>query len=166
MKVLKFLDKLISHIETVFIVLILSTMILLAFLQVILRNFFSTSIFWGDVFLRHLVLWIGFIGASLATREDKHINIDVLTKILPAKGKQISQVIINLFAAIVSFFLMHAAINFIKMEAEMGGEIFSGVPTWVAQLIIAIGFGIMMFRFFIRSIENIYAVATGKEAPA
>jgi TRAP-type C4-dicarboxylate transport system permease small subunit len=141
-------------------------MIFLAFLQVILRNFFSTSIFWGDVFLRHLVLWIGFIGASLATREGKHINIDVLTKILPEKGKQISHVIINLFAAIVSFFLMHAAINFIKMEADMGGNLFSGVPTWTAQLIIAIGFGIMMFRFFIRSIENIYALATGKEVPA
>ncbi len=166
MKVLKFLDKLISHIETIFIVLILSTMILLAFLQVILRNFFSTSIFGGDVFLRHLVLWIGFIGASLATREGKHINIDVLSKILPEKGKQISQVIINLFAAFVSFFLMHAAINFIKMEAEMGGNISPGIPTWAAQLIIAIGFGIMMFRFFMRSIENIYTLTTGKEMPA
>ncbi|MBD3288330.1 TRAP transporter small permease subunit [candidate division KSB1 bacterium] len=166
MRLLNLLDKFIARIETFFVVIILTSMILLAFLQVILRNFFATSIFWADVFLRHLVLWIGFIGASLATRESKHINIDVLTKLLPQKGKQVSQIIINLFAAVVCFFLMQAAINFIKLEAELGGDLFAGVPTWSAQLIIAIGFGIMMFRFFLQSIEQILSLLRRKEVQA
>lgn len=135
-------------------------MILLAFLQVILRNFFSTSIFWGDIFLRHLVLWIGFIGASLATKEGKHINIDVLSKLLTPKAKRISQIIVNLFASVICFFLMRAAITFIIMEREGGGIIFSDIPIWVAQIIIVIGFCIMMLRFFIRALENIFIIIT------
>lgn len=164
MKIFHIIDNLLAKIESLFIILILSVMIMLAFLQVVLRNFFSTSIFWGDIFLRHLVLWIGFIGASLATKEGKHINIDVLSKLLSPKAKQVSQIIVNLFASAVCFFLMQAAITFISMEKKGGGILFSGVPTWTAQIILAIGFGIMMLRFFIQSLDNIISLITEKQA--
>jgi TRAP-type C4-dicarboxylate transport system permease small subunit len=67
--------------ETALIVFIVIFMVFLAFLQVVLRNVFSQGLLWGDILLRQLVLWIGFIGASLATREEKHINIDLFCKI-------------------------------------------------------------------------------------
>ena len=143
-----------EKIENILVIIILTVMILLAFTQVILRNFFSTSIFWGDIFLRHMVLWIGFIGASLATREGRHINIDALSRLLSHHTKLLSQTIVNLFSAVVSFFLMQAAIGFIGMEKDSGTIVFSSIPTWFAQIIIAIGFGIMMLRFFIKFLEN------------
>lgn len=139
--------------ENVLVIIILTLMIAMAFLQVILRNFFSTSIMWGDIFLRHLVLWIGFLGASLATREGKHINIDVLSRLLPTRFKRISGIVVNLFSSVVCFFLMRASIGFIIMEKESGTTLLSGIPTWTAQIIIAIGFGIMMFRFFIHALD-------------
>lgn len=156
MKYINWFNNLVAKIETVFLITILLTMILLAFLQVILRNFFSTSIFWGDTFLRHLVLWIGFIGASLATKEGRHINIDVLSRILTPTAKRISSIVINLFSATVSFFLMRAAITFIKFEKEFGSTLFKGIPVWIFQIIIAIGFGLIMIRFLIHALENIF----------
>jgi TRAP-type C4-dicarboxylate transport system permease small subunit len=139
--------------ENILVIIILTLMITMAFLQVILRNFFSNSIMWGDIFLRHLVLWIGFLGASLATREGKHINIDVLSRLLSPRFKRISGIIVNLFSSVVCFFLMRASIGFIIMEKESGTTLLSGIPTWTAQIIIAIGFGIMMFRFFVRALD-------------
>ena len=127
------LDIVLEKIENILVILILTVMILLAFTQVILRNFFSTSIFWGDIFLRHMVLWIGFIGASLATREGRHINIDALSRLLSHHTKLLSQTIVNLFSAVVSFFLMQAAIGFIGMEKDSGTVVFSSIPTWFAQ---------------------------------
>jgi len=149
------INKILAKIETILLITILLTMILLAFLQVILRNFFSTSIFWGDTLLRHLVLWIAFIGASLATKEKRHINIDVLSRSLSKSAKRVTGIIVNLFASAVCFFLLRAAITFLKSEKESGGTLFAEIPIWIFQIIIAIGFGLMMLRFFLHALENI-----------
>ena len=157
------INNILAKIESIFLIIILFTMILLAFLQVILRNFFSTSIFWGDTFLRNLVLWIGFLGASLATKEGRHINIDVLSRVLSPAAKRISAIIINIFSATVCFFLMRAAITFIKSEKEAGTTLFKGIPVWIFQIIIAIGFGLITIRFLIHAIENISTSAASPE---
>lgn len=155
MKVLRAINNMIAKVEFGFVILILTSMVLLAFTQIILRNFFSTSISWADILLRHLVLWIGFIGASLATKEQRHINIDVLSRIIPEKASEYIHVVTNLFAAIICFFLTRAAVRFVIMEQEMGSTIFAGIPIWIAESIIAAGFGLMTFRFALQAIENI-----------
>ena len=66
-------DRVLERTEQALVVVFLSTMMIHAFLQIFLRNVLTTGLAWGDLLLRNLVLWIGFIGASLATREGKHI---------------------------------------------------------------------------------------------
>jgi len=155
MKLLKAFSNFLAKIEVGFLILLLSTMIILAFLQVILRNFFSSSLLWGDTLLRHLVLWVGFVGAALATREGKHITIDVLSRQLSPLLKRVAGLIVNFFAAVVCFFLMKAGINFIAMEKQSGGVLFAGIPIWIFQSIIAIGFGLMALRFCMNGIESL-----------
>ena len=70
----------IRFVESGLLVLLLSTMILLAAYQVVARNFFDTGILWGDALVRVLVLWVTFIGATIASRNDEHIRIDLLTR--------------------------------------------------------------------------------------
>ena len=155
-KIIHPINNILAKIESVFLITILVTMILLAFVQVILRNFFSTSILWGDTFLRHLVLWIAFIGASLATKESRHINIDALSRLLSASAKRVAAIIINLFAATVCYFLMRASITFLKSEQQSGSTLFAEIPVWIFQIIIAIGFGFMMLRFLLHALENLF----------
>jgi len=173
MKIINSINNILAKIETIFLITILLTMILLAFLQVILRNFFSTSILGGDgdIFLRHLVLWVAFLGAALATRESRHINIDILSRLLSPTAKRISAIVINFFSATVCFFLMRAAIIFISDEKkhferleEMGvTKLLAGIPEWIYLLIIAIGFGLMMLRFVIHALENIFSHKPAEE---
>jgi len=47
-----------------------------------------------------MVLWIGFIGSSLATRDQKHIAIDFLPNILPSHWRKPIKVFTNICAAI------------------------------------------------------------------
>ena len=74
------LDSYLARIEEFLLILILSSMVIFSFLQVVFRNIFSEGIPWADIFLRHLVLWIAFIGAALTTRYEKHISIDILSR--------------------------------------------------------------------------------------
>jgi len=165
MKYINALNASLAFMEKSFLILILSTMVILAFAQVLLRNFFSTSLLWGDTLLRHLVLWVGFLGASLAAKERKHINIDVLTRLLPVIWKRVVGVIVNLFSAVVCFFLMRASMTFVQFEKEGGAVLIPHVPMWFFQTIIIIGFGLLMFRFSIHAFESLVSAGdSAKEA--
>jgi TRAP-type C4-dicarboxylate transport system permease small subunit len=148
-------DEAIDRVEQTLIVTFLSFMILLAFLQIVLRNFFSTGLDWGDSFLRNLVLWIGFIGATLATREGKHINIDVVSRWLPSLGKNIITLITHLFSFSICCLLTCATLKFIKNEVQMENMTFLNVPAWIPEMILPITFTLMTFRFGLRSIKNL-----------
>lgn len=148
-------DDTIDRVEQFLLVTFLSFMILVAFLQIVLRNFFFTGLSWGDSLLRNLVLWIGFIGATLATKEGKHINIDLVTRWLPSLGKNVATLIIHLFSFSVCSLLTYAALKFIKNEVQMGNRTFLNIPVWIPEMILPITFTLMTFRFGLRSFKNL-----------
>jgi TRAP-type C4-dicarboxylate transport system permease small subunit len=148
-------DEVMARVEQTLMVTFLGFMILLAFLQIILRNFFSTGLDWADSLLRNLVLWIGFIGATLATKEGKHINLDVVSRGLPSLGKKAVALVTHLFSLMVCCGLTYAALKFIKNEVQMENMTFLNIPAWVPEMILPITFGLMTFRFGLRSFKDL-----------
>ena len=157
-------DKIISRVEQLLLAIMLSLMILVAVLQIVLRNFFATGLSWGDPLVRYLVLWAGFTGAALATKEGKHINIDVFSRWVPGRGYTIIQIITNLFSAFVCGLLTFAALTFVKNEAQIGGTAFFDIPVWIPETIIPVSFGIMTLRFGFRSFKEFYAILKPAES--
>ena len=161
----KRLDRFIGHLEKVLLSVMLAAMILMAFLQIVLRNFFDTGIPWGDSLVRYLVLWVGFIGAALATREGSHINIDVLSRWLPGVSKAINFVLVHLFSCLICAVLAYAALIFVRNERLMGATVFFDVPVWLLQLVLPATFALMTLRYAFLTAAAI-AVLTGKASPA
>src|SRR3989338_2353892 len=93
MKWVRSFSDIISRLENFLLVVFVIFMIGLSFTQVVLRNFFSSGFTWADICLRHIVLWVGFMGASLATRDNRHINVDALTNFLPPRFKILAEVL-------------------------------------------------------------------------
>jgi TRAP-type C4-dicarboxylate transport system permease small subunit len=142
-------------VEQTLVVSFLGFMIFIAFLQIVLRNFFSTGLDWGDALLRNLVLWIGFIGATLATKEGKHINIDVISRWLPSMGKNVVTLITHLFSFLVCCALTYATLKFLRNEIQMGQKTFLDIPVWIPEMILPVTFGLMSLRFGLRSFKNL-----------
>jgi len=155
MRLLQKLNLYVEEVESWILVVIVLIMVIFSFAQVVLRNVFDHGFLWGDIFLRHLVLWVGFIGASIATREEKHINIDVFSRLMKGKSKFFAQALVSLFAAFVSFLLMQAAWSFVLEEKEFETMLFNDIPAWYFQIIIPVGFGLMTLRFVINSIQKL-----------
>jgi C4-dicarboxylate transporter, DctQ subunit len=160
MKLLRFLDRLFYKIEFGLLIGMLGSMVLLAFMQVVLRNLFNTGLVWADTIVRHLVLWLGFVGAALATRENKHIGIDAITRFLSARTKRVVMILTSVFAAIVCYYLAAAAWEYVLEERINGGELVLGIQTWVALLIIPAGYLLIAFHFLIKATENTISVFT------
>jgi TRAP-type C4-dicarboxylate transport system permease small subunit len=155
MNLLYILDEKISKLEQILIATLLTVMILLAFFQIVLRNFFATGIDWGDALVRYLVVWVGFIGAAIATKEGKHITIDVLSRWVSGAGNRVIQAISHATSMAVCGLLTWAGIKFIWFEAEMGGNAFFSLPVWVPELIIPTTFGLMTLRYLLQLINEI-----------
>ncbi|MCP4723712.1 MAG: TRAP transporter small permease [bacterium] len=162
MKILRWIDNILSTAEKFLLVLFLSLMILLASFQVVLRNFFDWGIFWIDSFLRHLVLFVGFIGGAQATRIGKHINVDILARLLKESKKLKVAVVVNLFAMVVTAILAVKAWEFVTIEKEFGDVLSFGIQTWIVQIIIPLGFILIGFRFFYHFCDSISKLIKGE----
>ncbi len=163
-KTLATIDKILAGIENSIIVVLVTVVVLMSFWQVVLRNIFESGILWGDIFLRHLVLWIGFVGASLATRDGKHISIDALTRLATLSALPILKFLTNAVSMGVSLVLAHAGWKFLMYEKEAGTVLFQTdwfgeVHAWTLQLIIPFGFGLIAFRFFLKILAQLFGVS-------
>jgi len=163
MKILEKINGAFARFESWFLVLVVLVMVLLAFAQVLLRNLFDQSFLWGDAFLRHLVLWVGFVGASLATRDEKHINIDVFGRLLKGRAQVVAKIITQIASVVVCYFLADASYTFVMDERMYGSTLFDDIPSWYFQVIIPIGFALMGLRFLLLALYNVVALKPREE---
>ena len=159
MMILRKISDVIEKVESFLIFLLVISMVLLSFLQIVLRNFFALSLFWADDFTRHAVLWVGLLAMSVATAHAKHINIDVISRFFKGKSKRVLNAFKYLVASGVSVVLTYASVKFIGYEMEGGEESLTlRVPIWYLEILFPVAFSLSAFRFIILALEEI----TGK----
>lgn len=151
---LKRFQIILHRVEDGILVGMLLMMIGLAVLQIVLRNAFAAGIVWSEVLTRILVLWVGLVGAMVASRQDNHINIDILDRYLPESAKIGVGFIVQLFTAIICSVAAYFSLVFVQMEFVDGGIAFGAVPAWVCEAIIPIAFTVIALRYFILSFTN------------
>ncbi|MFQ5482197.1 MAG: TRAP transporter small permease [Nitrospinaceae bacterium] len=151
---IKQFDRGLANAEAALLILTLLTMVGLSFGQVILRNFFNEGLVWADILVRQLVLWVGFLGASLAVRKRKHLAIDILPHVVSARWKRILRIISDLAAGVISIFLALAALEFMQLEREAGSLLFQGVPTWWFLTILPYSLAVISLRFLFDALNG------------
>jgi TRAP-type C4-dicarboxylate transport system permease small subunit len=156
--------RLVQKIEDTILISLLLTMITLAVLQIFLRNFFDSGIIWGDSLVRVLVLWIGLIGAMVASRTDNHISIDILSRYLPTRIKRYSSLVTHVFTVVVTALMAWFSLNFVRMEMGENLIAFANVPAWVCESIIPIAFAVISLRYALFSIQLFVQLVTQKQA--
>lgn len=159
------LDSVLTLVEKYLICFTLIIMLGTATLQVILRNFFDTGIGWADVFVRHMVLFILFFGASLSTKQRRHIQMDATAKIIPDALKPYLSMLVNLFCVATCYFLFKSSYSFVSTEKLFGEILFAKIPTWYFISIMPIGFATITFRFFLNALDDLL-VLCGAKKPA
>lgn len=152
---LRKLDGLLRKFEDAALTILLGSMIFLAVSQIALRNFADTGFQWADPVLRILVLWLGLAGAVAATRDDKHINIDILSKYAAGRWKAAAKVVTDLFAAFICGLVGWFSYEFVLVEAQFGLLGTGSVPVWIYQSIIPAAFMLIAIRFFVHAIMHL-----------
>jgi TRAP-type C4-dicarboxylate transport system permease small subunit len=155
---------LLHRLEDGLLALILGLIVLIAPLQIFLRNFFGTGIGWGDPLLRVLVLWVGMLGALAATRGRRQISIDVLSQLVGERAQSGVGVVTSFFTSVVCAVVAYHSARFVASEMEYGTSAFAGVPAWACELVIPVAFGLIALRYALYAIGDLRAVIAGSPA--
>jgi TRAP-type C4-dicarboxylate transport system permease small subunit len=139
------LIRIVTWLENGLLIALLALMVSLAGAQIVFRNLLDMSILGVDQWLRLLVLWVALLGAVAASREGKHIRVDVLSRWFPGRIRAGVQALTDLFTIGVCLLLAWQAWRFI--QAETGIKAFGTLPGWVAELILPVAFALIALRY-------------------
>ena len=121
--------------------------------QVVLRNFFDSGLYWSDSLVRVAVLWVALVGAMVASRDDSHIRIDLVSRLVSPAYKHWVERLTRLFTFIVLCLFTWGSGNFVYYEYVDEAIAFGDVPAWILEIIMPIGGGVMAVRYLLLAIK-------------
>lgn len=143
------------------LVVILATMSILVFINVVLRYGFHSSISMTEELSRYLFVWLTFLGAILAFNENQHVRVTMLIdKLSPFKRKVLSLLTDGLMLYCCYLILSGSWVQF-QLNINNAAPI-SGIPigvNFLASIIASIAIGVLIF---VRLITTISLLAKGE----
>jgi TRAP-type C4-dicarboxylate transport system permease small subunit len=83
------------------LIMLLAAMVVVTFVNVVMRYVGESSFLWGEEVGRHLMIWLAFVGGGLALRTGAHIGVDSLERALPARAARIVRAAIALILLVL-----------------------------------------------------------------
>jgi tripartite ATP-independent transporter DctM subunit len=121
-------------------------MAIMPLVEILWRALFRAGIPGSGPFVQHLVLWTGFLGASLAASEGRLLALATGTFLPEGAARRAAGIVSAAVAALVAALLCRACIELVLVEGASGTEVAAGIPVWVAQLVLPVSFGLIALR--------------------
>jgi TRAP-type C4-dicarboxylate transport system permease small subunit len=148
---------------------------LLAFIVVtaiyvyITLNYFPDGYSWSKELSLIMLLWVGFLGASVCAHEGKHIQVGALKKLVPPSMSRWGDAIGFLVTAGFCFFMALLGYQYAKEAIMLEGRFEqTNVPDWVATIAVPAAFAMTMIRYVGAAFSSIlggsYGAAPEEEA--
>ncbi len=135
---------------------LLLSMIVIATIQIIMRNLFDSGLLWAESYIRITVLWLALLGAMLASRDHKHLAIDALINRLSKPMQHRLKCFNNLFSSIICFIISYHSSLFIYSEYQQGSIAFAIIPSWLCEIIIPVAFMLIGCRYLLTAIDSLF----------
>lgn len=147
-KALELIDNYYSKFEKLFLIIAIISMTLIIFFDFVFRELFNFSFIWAKELAAFLMVWVGFIGASYATKENKHLVVGFPEKIFSKKILPYVSLIVNVLVFSVTIFLAYLGFLYVLETKEFGEtSLVLNIPLWIVQLIIPVSLVIIALRF-------------------
>ena len=129
----------------------LAVMLLLPVVEIVLRRVFHTGISGSSAIVQHLTLFVGMIGGAIAAREGRLLALSPVQMLLKGRALTAARIFSGGFAVTISFFLCLASAQYVLALKPLGKILVYGIPVWVVQLVLPIGFGLVAWRLILHA---------------
>lgn len=162
-RVSDFIDR-ISTLTGIFSAFLMGAIAFIVSYEVLMRFVFRHPTGWTIEFVPFLILWGGFIGASLTLKEDRHIRVDLLIRHLSPKSQTIMHVITGVIGLVFCSVLFAEGVKMVIQTKDLGTQTPGTleIPVFIPQLCIPIGAVLLFLQFLKRFGLDIDSLRSGK----
>lgn len=154
-----------EKLEIGFLALIMMAMTVLVLTQVFFRFFMESSLTWSEELVRFMMVWMTFLGAVIALRQNLHIQIDNLIVRLP-RGTKIVFLLIK--SAIMLVFLGLMAVGSFSLLEIAGLQTSPGLSIKMSYVysVIPVTAFLMMLITMVRLWTDIRLAMSDAQSPS
>lgn len=150
MKLLNLVIHILSKICGVFLVI----MTFVTFAQAVYRYVFGGSFVWSEELTILGMVWVTFLGSTVAIVRGSHTRIDFLINLLPAKGKRIMEAIDYICMAVFCGVLSYVSFDLVSVNANVLTNGL-GIPRAVMYSALTVGTVLMVLTLVIMAVCKI-----------
>lgn len=118
------------------------------------------GLIWSQGLALVLTLWVGFVGASMCTYENRHLRVEAAQRLVPERLRPVVGFASGLLTALVCAALLWVSLRYVAfhrhewVSTEGQGGLFTGMslPKWVGFLALPVAFAFMTIRFFAKAL--------------
>ena len=143
----KFLPKILDNLENYLCQFLLVFFVILLFVQIVLRNVFSSSLAWGDELATYVFVWFAYMGAAYAAKMSAHNRVTFQFKFFPRVVEKICNIFTDLIWIAFNLYFVYLSYDFIfnRMNVFWKSQTM-GIPMKYFFLILPIAFFVMSLR--------------------
>jgi TRAP-type transport system small permease protein len=116
------------------IALMLAVMVVMVFGNVVLRYAFNSGIAVSEELSRWLFVWMTFIGALVALKENGHLGTDMLVARLGRQGKRLCMAVSQLLMLAVTVLLFQGSLAQVRINLDVEAPV-TGAPMAVVYAV-------------------------------
>jgi TRAP-type C4-dicarboxylate transport system permease small subunit len=86
--------------------ILLGSMVIIVFSNVVARYYLSASLAWSEELARFMLIWLVFLGSVLAYVNNEHLGLDLLVKKMPPRLAQATTVVADILVLYALWLLL------------------------------------------------------------
>lgn len=123
---------------------------------------FPSGLIWSQPVALVLTIWVGFLGASMATRDHRHLKVEAVQQRLPEGVRRTSSLVAGIFTALFCLLIAYLSWNYVLeqrgdyLRSDGLGGVFDGlpIPRWVGFLVLPTAYLLMACRFVLAGLAG------------
>jgi len=139
------------------LILLLSGMAIMVFVNVIMRYAFNSGLTVSDEMARYFFVWLTFIGAVVGFREYGHMGVESLVAMFGRSGRVICMILTNLVILGVSLLFFWGTWKQLPINASMAAPVTGLSMGWVYGIGFFTGGGCALI-----ALERLFRLLTGR----
>lgn len=146
-------DQVLAKGEAAALILIVSVMTLVVFLQVVFRYVLGRPLDWSEEMARYLFVWLSVLGAALAVQKGGHFGLDFFRRLLPGPGRRFIRILVDFLMAVVVLIILFQGITLVQMTRLQESPAMSISMAW-AYAALPTGAGLMALHLLLALIKD------------
>ncbi|RLB40931.1 MAG: hypothetical protein DRH30_07815 [Deltaproteobacteria bacterium] len=141
---------------------LVSFLVVTAIYVYITLKYFPDGYSWSKELSLIMLLWVGFLGASVCAHEGKHIQVGALKRVVPPSMSRWMDALGFVFTAAFCFFMAMLGYEYAKEALTLEGRFEqTNIPDWVATIAVPAAFAMTSIRYIAAAFSSIMGGSYG-----